>query len=234
MVGPALRARRLLDIDYLAVTHADADHVGGARSIVRDFAPHEIWWGVPVVNHEATAAVRDEASRGRAAWRTLQRGDVIEIGGVEVRMHHPPLADWERQRVRNNDSLVLELRFGSVSLVLAGDVDATVEEQVVSSLDPLPTAILKVAHHGSASSSSHVFLSRLRPAIALIGVGRGNPYGHPAPFVVGRLHDAGAEVFRTDMDGQIDLVTDGRSVDVRTFTGRRHRAHEGHEENKRR
>jgi competence protein ComEC len=221
VIGPVLRARRLLALDYLAVTHADADHVGGARSVVRDFTPEEIWWGVAVANHESTDALRDEAARQRAAWRTLQRGDRVLVGGVEVVLHHPPPPDWERQRVRNNDSLVIELRFGQVSVVLTGDIDREVEQELAASFDGNRVVVLKVPHHGSATSSSHALLGTLRPAIALIGVGRGNPYGHPAPWAMGRLHDAGAEVFRTDLDGQIDVVTDGERVWAGTFTGRR-------------
>jgi competence protein ComEC len=221
VVGPALRARRLLALDHLAVTHADGDHAGGAPSVLRDFAPGEVWWGVAVANHEPTQALRDEADRQRAAWRTLQRGDRVVIGGVDLVLHHPPPPDWERQRVRNNDSLVMELRFGRVSVLLTGDIDRDVEQELAPALEPGRLVILKVPHHGSASSSSHALLQALRPAVALIGVGRGNAYGHPAPWVLGRLHDVGAEVFRTDLDGQIDVVTDGERIEVRTWTGRR-------------
>lgn len=221
VLGPALRARGILRLDYLAVTHGDPDHVGGARSLVRDFEPREVWWGVPVAHHEPTAVVRVEADRGRAAWRTLQRGDRLEIGGVEIRAHHPPPPDWERQRVRNDDSLVLELRFGTVSMLLTGDIGRGVERDLLPTLDLLPTRVLKVAHHGSGTSSAAEFVDEVRPAVALIGVGRGNPYGHPLPAVLARLHGVGAAVFRTDRDGETGVVTDGRVVQVETWTGRR-------------
>lgn len=227
VVGPTLRAARLLGVDYLAITHADTDHVGGAASLLRDFAPREVWWGIPVAHHEATEAVRLAAARQRAAWRTLQRGDRIDIGGVDVRLLHPPPEDWERQRIRNNDSLVMELRFGRVSVLLTGDIDRDVEADLASSLDLAPLVVLKVPHHGSLTSSSHRFLEAVRPSIALIGVGRGNTYGHPAPYVLGRLHDAGAEIFRTDLDGQIIVSTDGEDLTVRTFTGRWFRLGDG-------
>jgi competence protein ComEC len=220
VVGPTLRAAQLLRLDYLAVTHGDSDHAAGARSLIRDFTPHEVWWGIPVANHELTATLRVEATRQRAAWRTLQRGDELAVGDVVVRVHHPTPPDWERQRIRNNDSLVIELRFGRVSVLLTGDIDREVEDALLPTLDLLPTVVLKVAHHGSLTSSSHRFVSALRPAVALIGVGRGNVYGHPAPYVLGRLQDAGAEIFRTDLDGQVSVSSDGEQLWVRTFSGR--------------
>jgi competence protein ComEC len=221
VLGPALRARQLVHLDYLAVTHGDPDHVGGARSLVRDFNPREVWWGVAVPNHEPAAIVRTQADRVRAGWRTLQRGDRLEIGGVELRVHHPPPPDWERQRVRNDDSLVLELRYGTVSMLLTGDISRDIERELLATLDLLPTVVLKVAHHGSATSSAAEFVGQLRPRIAVIGVGRGNPYGHPVPYVLERYEQAETEVFRTDVDGQIDVVTNGHSITVTTFTGRR-------------
>ncbi len=220
VIGPALRARSLLRLDYLAVTHGDPDHVGGARSLVRDFAPSEVWWGVPVANHQPAAVVRHVAEQVRSTWRTLQRGDRFEIGGVEVRVHHPPLPDWERQKVRNNDSIVLEARFGDLSMLLTGDIGRDVEQELLGTLDLLPIVLVKVPHHGSATSSSEEFVERLQPALAFIGVGRSNMYGHPVPSVLGRYNRAGTAIFRTDQDGQIDLVTDGRVIQVRTFTGR--------------
>jgi competence protein ComEC len=221
VIGPALRARGLLRLDYLAVTHGDPDHLGGARSLARDFAPREIWWGVPVPSHEPTIELRRDADAARIPWRTLQRGDRLEVGEAVLQVHHPPPADWERQRVRNDDSLVVEVRFRDVSFLLTGDIGREVEGTLLPLLDTGRVTVLKVAHHGSATSSSRAFLERVRPRAAVIGVGRRNLYGHPVPQVLERLRSVGAEVFRTDLDGEVEVTTDGRAVEVRTFTGRR-------------
>jgi competence protein ComEC len=151
----------------------------------------------------------------------LQLGDRLDIGGVQLRVQHPPPPDWDRQKVRNDDSLVFELRFGQVSIVLTGDISREVEAAVSPALDPLPIVVLKVPHHGSGTSSSAELLERLRPRIAMIGVGRGNPFGHPVPHVLTRYRQVGTDVFRTDIDGAISVNTDGHTVEVTSFTGRR-------------
>jgi competence protein ComEC len=220
VLGPALRARGLGRLDYLAFTHGDPDHIGGAASLVRDFAPAEVWAGVDVANHEPTLKLRAVADRRRSAWRTLQAGDRLELGGVELRVHHPPLPDWERQKVRNDDSLVFELRFGHVSMLLTGDIGREVEQALLPGLDLLPVVILKSPHHGSATSSSKPFIDAIDPAVVAISSGRGNPYGHPVPHVLDRYESAGAQVFRTDLEGQIEIATDGSGVEVTTFSGR--------------
>ena len=217
VIGPVLRQRGLARLDYLAITHGDPDHIGGAESLVRDFAPAEIWDGVFVNNHEPTMRLRTAAAAKRSAWRSLQRGDRIDLGGVELRVHHPPLPDWERQKVRNDDSLVIELRYGQVSMLLTGDIGREVEQALLPMLDLLPIVVLKSPHHGSGTSSSDEFIRAIKPRLVLISNGRANPYGHPVPYVLARYTAVGARVLRTDLAGQIDLVTDGETIDVHTF-----------------
>jgi len=238
VVGPALRHRGIGSLDYLAITHADLDHIGGAGSLARDFSPAEVWYGTFVEHHEPTVRLRATADRTRAGWRSLLRSDRIEIGGVELRVHHPPVADWQRRKVRNDDSMVIELRFGRVSMLLTGDIGSDVERQLLGSLDLLPIVVLKSPHHGSGTSSSDLFIAAIKPTLVLISCGRANPFGHPVPQVLARYKATGADVLRTDLVGQIDVVTDGRSLNATTFTGiesqpRRHEQRPGnHEDNR--
>ena len=221
VLGPALRARGLARLDYLSFTHGDPDHLGGAASLARDFAPLEIWDGVFVAHHEPTLKLRDIAGRRRAAWRSLQSGDRLNIAGVEIRIHHPPPPDWERQKVRNDDSLVIELRYGQVSMLLTGDIGREVEQALLPTLDLLPIVVLKSAHHGSGTSSSAEFVAAIKPAVVVISCGRGNAYGHPVPYVLDRYRAVNAQIFRTDQEGQIEVTTDGQRLQVETFTKRR-------------
>lgn len=116
---------------------------------------------------------------------------------------------------------MIEIRYGGVSFVFTGDIGREVERQVAPAFEAAPIRILKAPHHGSATSSSSEFLSALRPDIAIISSGRGNPFGHPVPAVVQRYRDIGAAIYRTDQDGAVTVETDGYTVRVRTFTNRR-------------
>src|SRR5690606_22271784 len=124
---------------------------------------------------------------------------------VVINVLHPPPPDWERQRTRNDDSVVLEVVIGDVAVILAGDVGESVEREIATRLTPDKLRVLKVAHHGSRSSTARAFVDAVAPAAAIISAGRGNMYGHPHPTVVSRLERAGVAIFRTDRDGQIDI-----------------------------
>ena len=221
VVTPALLALGARSIDTFVLTHGDPDHIGGAPAVLRHFSPREIWEGVPVPPHPGLRELAATAGRSRMLWRTVQAADREIAGGVEIRVLHPPIPDWERQRVRNEDSIVLEIRFGAVSIVLPGDIGREAEERLIPLLSTAPITIVKAPHHGSATSSTQPFVDALHPAAVIFSAGRGNRFGHPAPIVVARYRAANSAVFRTDEDGAIVLDTDGRSVDIRTWSGRR-------------
>lgn len=220
IVGPALRHRGVRGLDALVLTHGDADHIGGAPTVVREFAPWDVWEGIPVPPSPALQRVRQEATRVRARWTTVQATDVTEIDDVRVVVRHPGQPDWERQDVRNDDSIVLELLWRDVSFVFTGDIGREVERGLAGSFAPAPLRVVKVAHHGSAGSSAAPLVEALRPRVAVVSVGRGNRYGHPSRGVQARYREAGAEIFRTDVDGAVAVHTDGHSLRVGTFGGR--------------
>jgi competence protein ComEC len=166
--------------------------------------------------------MRDAADARGIAWRRLQQGDALEIGGAELVVLHPPPPDWERQRVRNDDSLVIRVRYGEVELLLTGDIGRAAEAALPVGADQAPRLrVLKVAHHGSRTSTSAGFLDDFVPRVALVSAGRSNLFGHPALDVTTRLTRAGAALFRTDRDGAVRVETDGRDVRVETMAGER-------------
>src|SRR5258706_13147302 len=105
--------------------------------------------------------------------------------------NHLAPADWERQKVRNDDSLVLELRWRDVSVLLTGDIGRAVERDVASTIAPARLRVVKIPHHGSLTSSSPAFLAALRPRIAIASAGRANDFGHPVPEALERYRAIG-------------------------------------------
>ena len=203
----------------LLVTHGDPDHLGGAAAILSDFKPRLVWWGTPVPPHQPSREFLAAAAAARSVVAFRRAGEQIAAGDVRIRVLHPSPPEWERQKVRNDDSVVLEVVYHDVALLLTGDISADIERLIAPQLTPARVRVLKVAHHGSRTSSSRALLESWRPQIALISCGRGNTFGHPAADVLERLESIGARVYRTDRDGEITLESDGKSVSVRTFTG---------------
>jgi competence protein ComEC len=220
VLAPALWARGVRSLDTLLVTHGDPDHIGGAPAVVDDFTPIHIWEGIRVPMHQPTEMLAEAASRRHIDINALREGQEMRMGEVRLRVLNPPAPDWERRRVRNDDSVVIEVVYRDVALLLTGDIGADVERAVIPSLTPARVRILKVAHHGSRTSTSQQLLDAWPPKIALISAGRGNRFGHPTPEVLQRLATSGATVLRTDRDGEITLETDGHVITTRTFVAR--------------
>jgi competence protein ComEC len=220
VVAPVLRTTGVRRLGTIALTHGDADHIGGASAVIREFRPWDAWEGVPVPRSPALQAIHAAQDTVHSLSRTVQAGDATTVDGVSVIVRHPRPPDWERQDPRNDDSIVLELLWRDVSIVLTGDIGAEVEREIESQFQPVPLRVLKVPHHGSLTSSSSSFLRALAPRVAVVSVGRTNRFGHPAPAVLQRYHEVHAEVFRTDRDGAVMVDTDGTSLDVQGFTGR--------------
>jgi competence protein ComEC len=221
VVAPALWALGVSRLDFMLLTHGDVDHVGGAPAILHTFRPWEVWEGVSVPSHEGMRQIAYAATREGSESRKRLAGDFVWTGGVALRVVHPPPPDWERQAARNDDSVVLELRFGDVSIVLPGDIGREVEAVIADRFEPARIRVLKAPHHGSRSSSSEPFIRSIQAAAVVFSAGRGNPFGHPASDVVERYRHLDTTIFRTDQDGAVLLETDGSQVQIRTMRGRR-------------
>jgi competence protein ComEC len=158
-------------------------------------------------------------------WRTARAGDSLDLDGVALRVLSPARDKGdsgapEDVQDANDASLVLELRFGSFAALLTGDAPLSAEASFVGEMLSERTQLLKVGHHGSATSTSRELLARSAPEVAIISVGRRNRYGHPHPVILGRLEGTGVRVFRTDRSGTL-VVKARRDGSYRVIPGGR-------------
>src|SRR5207247_2666008 len=124
------------------------------------------------------------------------------------------------QEGANDNSIVIELRWRDVSVLLTGDIGKAVERELIAAIPHSPIRVVKVPHHGSLTSSTPDFVRAVAPRVAIVSAGRNNHFGHPAPDVLRRYREAGAEIFRTDRDGAVTVDSDGHSLSIYGFTGR--------------
>jgi competence protein ComEC len=212
VVAPFLRRQGVRSLDLMVVSHGDADHLGGVPAVLAAVPARMVLEpGQPLgtaLYGEYLAGV-DAANAG---WRAARRGDVVELDGVRLAVLHPTSAWVAREARPNENSVVLRVTFGAFDLLLTGDVGWPVESLLVDSLAQVE--VLKVGHHGSAGSTRDVWLERAGPRVAMVSVGAGNRYGHPAPAVLARLAARGIAVYRTDRDGTVTVRSDGRYLEV--------------------
>jgi competence protein ComEC len=140
----------------------------------------------------------------------------FDFGGASLDVL-APLADYVPNDVpKNNDSMVVRVRYGTRTFLLTGDVERPIEYRMLDENEIQPVDVLKVAHHGSRTSSTESFLEAANPIFAIISVGEDNSYGHPNRDVLTRLDDHHAEVLRTDQHGLVTVRTDGKHLTVET------------------
>ena len=212
-VLPFLKRRNIRALDALLITHPDIDHAGGAPAVLRGLRVRELLCAAGEGARDYVAAAE------RAGTPVTPVRDGMRPGAdFPGRLYLIAPRPGGSRGTTNDRSIVLRIVYGRVALLFTGDAGAGAERTMIARYGPfLSSQVLKVAHHGSAGATSDEFLSRVRPGVALVSVGRGNRYGHPSPGVIARLIAAGARVLRTDCGGAGIVETDGSDVRVRDW-----------------
>ncbi len=205
IVAPYLWAQKIMRVDYVALSHPDHDHFGGLTFVAENFRPREFW---------TSGVGSDDASYGRllAAMRAVGARELVcgsdaparTIGGAAVRCLWPAPGVVERKD--NNSSMVVRISYDGSAVLFTGDLEAKGERELIARGAHLRADVLKVPHHGSATSSSPELIAAVRPKLAIISDGYLNRFGFPAPAVIARYRTARAIVLRTDMDGAVRVV----------------------------
>jgi competence protein ComEC len=191
--------------------------MAGFPAVLDSFHPRELWIG-PEPRTEEWTAVEGTARRDGVRIRSL-RSDAPEMhfGAARVRILAPHLDYSAGDSANNNDSLVLLMQFGSRRVLLTGDAEHPIEDELLAAQQLQPVTLLKVGHHGSRTSSSEELLNATRPQFAFISAGYLNQFHHPHKDVLSRLAEHHAMVLRTDRNGLLTFMTDGEHVEVTDY-----------------
>ena len=203
-------------LDYCIFTHPHYDHMGGSSAILRTFNPKKIY------------LTKYDYSKIKKWWYTVYKktvlfnhmspeflllGDTITIDDFNLHVISPISKSYENL---NDYSLGIKATLGEIDILLLGDSEASAEHDLVNADIDLSSEILKVSHHGSTTSSTMEFLYKAKPDYAIISVGKNNPYSHPKPATLDKLRHINAEIYRTDIDGTILVITDGKNIQIKT------------------
>ena len=200
---------------YIA-SHPHVDHIGAASAVFAAFDVQSMWTTTfSELNTPTVSAYEDlltaAANEPGCEVRFVSAGEEYDVGELHLQVFAPVVESTNH----NDMSIVVRLTYGDVSFLFTGDTEAGSEQAMLDAGYDLRSDVLKVGHHGSASSTSEAFLSAVDPAAGVISCGAGNVYGHPQRELLRRFEDAGIPVYRTDVDGNITLFSDGKDLFVR-------------------
>ena len=205
---PYLLDRGINTIDYVIVSHFDSDHCQGLNFIMENMkVKNAIISSLGQESNEYDTFL-SLAKKQNTNLIYVKKGDIIKIGDCTIKILFPdnePITDNKK----NNNAIVFKFLWKNISILFTGDIEEKAENKILSlysdNLEELKSTILKVAHHGSKTSTTKAFLEAVKPQFALIGVGEDNNFGHPNSGVIERLESIGCEIYRTDKYGEISI-----------------------------
>ncbi|MCX7669112.1 MAG: MBL fold metallo-hydrolase [Anaerolineae bacterium] len=204
------------DLDLVVLTHPDGDHITGLLPLFDRYRVAQVLDTSLSDVTPVAAAWRAGLAQHRIGRTLAVRGMRIPVGQMQLTVLHPaPQALQGTASDDNNNAIALRLDSARTSLLLTGDAESEAEADMLRAGLPLKADLIKIGHHGSRGSTSAPFLAAVAPRWAVIQVGADNAFGHPHPEVAQRLQAAGAEVLRTDRQGRIAAISDGRTWQIR-------------------
>jgi len=202
VIKPYLYSRGITKIDAIFISHEDIDHMGSVEFLVEEMSVDQI-----MISHYYELDVNHEKhwEENGAQIRKVNAGETLMLGGQMFHVLGPMLD----KNSANENSLVVYTSLGGMNWLFTGDIGKATERELLSSSRALPVDVLKVAHHGSNTSTDAWFVESIRPAYALVSAGVNNSYGHPAKDVLETLEDSGVYILRTDISGAIQFKYKG-------------------------
>jgi len=204
------------EIDLVILTHPHADHLDGLIEVLKRYEVKKILSTGVIHTTPDYLAWLEEIKNQNVPMEITRAGETLDFGGgIKIEIFYPT-EDLVGKQVENlNDtSIVAKLIFGQTSFLFTGDAETEMEEKLINGGVDLKADVLKVAHHGSKNATSQNFLEKIQPKFAIISVGADNQFGHPNAMTVKRLENIGAEIFRTDEDGDIKIKSDGVDIKI--------------------
>ena len=208
---PYLLDKKINKIDYCIVSHFDSDHCGGLMYILKNLKVKNIIIGKQYKEYENYKEFIKIAKDKKINIRVVEAGEKITI---EKNLYIDVLWPINREKMVtqnaiNNNSLVFKLRYINFSMLFTGDIEEIAEKEILDNYKEntefLKSTILKVAHHGSKTSSTKEFINIVKPKYAVIGVGKDNKFGHPSNVTIENLKTINTEIYRTDEMGEISI-----------------------------
>ena len=202
--------------DAVIATHPHADHIGGLSAVIENFPVDTIYDSGKVHTSQTYENYLLMIDDKDITFKTPRRGDKIELDNLTFDILHP--GENVEEYDLNEVSIVAHLKYDQISFIFTGDIEETEEREIKEADFNINSTILKAGHHGSKTSTTDLFLEAVSPEVAVITVGEDNKFGHPALEVIDRLLENNIEIYRTDLNGDIVINTDGKTYTIETVT----------------